>query len=132
MLGILAWALFSFALNLTLHAADTVVTTANEAALRAALEAGGTVTLAFDGTILLTNASMSLMEWLLLRGPHLLHPDCEGQLGLFQSVVTTGLILVALLIAVLVPVVNMYALFLIFTGRPISILRNRLRARKRP
>ena len=86
----------------------------------------------YIGAILLTNASMSLMEWLILRGPHLLHPDCEGQLGLFQSVVTTGLILVALLLAVLVPVVNMYALFLIFAGRPINILRNRLRARKRP
>jgi hypothetical protein len=53
-------------------------------------------------------------------------------LGLFQSVLTTGLLLVALLLAVLVPVVNMYALFLIFAGRPIGILRNRRLSRKRP
>jgi uncharacterized membrane protein len=86
----------------------------------------------YIGTILLTNASMGLMEWMILRGPNLLHPDCEGQLGLFQSVLTTGLLLVALLLAVLVPVVNMYALLLIFAGRPISILRNRRLSRKRP
>ncbi|HEX7537401.1 MAG TPA: TMEM175 family protein [Dermatophilaceae bacterium] len=85
----------------------------------------------YIGTILVTNASMGLMEWMILRGPHLLHPDCEEQLGLFQSVLTTGLLLVALLLAVLVPAVNMYALFLIFAGRPIGILRNRRLSRKR-
>ena len=84
------------------------------------------------GTILVTNASMGLMEWMILRGPHLLHPDCEGQLGLFQSVLTTGLLLVALLLDVLVPVVNMYALLPIFAERPISVLRSRRLSRKRP
>jgi uncharacterized membrane protein len=79
----------------------------------------------YIGTILVTNASMGLMEWMILRDPHLLHPGCEEQLGLFQSVLTTGLILIALLLAVFVPVVNLYALLLIFAGRPIGILRNR-------
>jgi hypothetical protein len=68
---------------------------------------------------------MGLMEWMILRGPYLLHPGCEEQLGLFQSVLTTGLLLLALLLAVFVPVVNLYALLLIFAGRPIGILRNR-------
>ena len=86
----------------------------------------------YIGTILVANASMGHMEWMILRGPHLLHPDCEGQLGLFQSVLTTGLLLVALLLDVLVPVVNMYALLPIFAARPISVLRSRRLSRKRP
>jgi formylglycine-generating enzyme required for sulfatase activity len=53
--GIAAWAVFSFAPSLTLHAADTIVTVCNEATLRTALNKGGTVTLACDGTILLDN-----------------------------------------------------------------------------
>jgi uncharacterized membrane protein len=85
----------------------------------------------YVGTILITNASMSLIGWTIQRGPELLHPDCEEQLGLFQSVLTTGLLLVALVLAVLVPAVNLYALLLIFAGRPIANLRNRRRCRKR-
>jgi uncharacterized membrane protein len=85
----------------------------------------------YIGTILVTNATMGLMEWMILRGPHLLHPGCEEQLGLFQSVLTTGFILLALLLAVLVPVVNLYALLLIFAARPIGILRNRWHSRRR-
>ena len=86
----------------------------------------------YVGTILVTNASMGLMEWMIRRGPHLLHPGCEEQLGLFQSVLTTGLLLIALLLAVFVPVVNLYALLLIFAGRPIGILRNRRLSRGGP
>ena len=86
----------------------------------------------YVGTILVTNASMGLMEWMILRGPHLLHPDCEEQLGLFQSVLTTALLLIALLVTVFVPAVNLYALLLIFAGRPIGILNNRRLSRKRP
>lgn len=84
----------------------------------------------YIGTVLVTNAVMGVMEWLIVRNPELLHPDAEGQMGLFQSWITTALLVVALVLAVLVPSIGMYSLFLIFLARPAGIVRNRLRSKK--
>jgi uncharacterized membrane protein len=74
----------------------------------------------YIGTMVVTNASMGVMEWMIRLGAS---PADRPQLDLVQSVATTALLLVALVLAVTVPAINMYALLVLIIAAPLSAIR---------
>ena len=86
----------------------------------------------YIGTLIVTSASMLLMEFVLTRNPGLLREGVEGGLRLSSSVIATVLFAVALVLAVLVPSVGMlWLLLLLLMGGPIDALYDRWTQRDR-
>ena len=85
----------------------------------------------YIGTLIVTSASMLLIEFVLTRNPGLLREGVEGGLRLTSSVVATALFVVALVLAVLVPTVGMLWLLLLLLSGPIEALYDRWTHRDR-
>jgi TMEM175 potassium channel family protein len=74
---------------------------------------------AYIGTIAASSACLSVMTVLVRRRPHL-RAAGAGAPPLAAALVTTGTLLVALVLGVLVPAVNYSALFLLFLTGPVA------------
>ncbi|WP_345762604.1 TMEM175 family protein [Diaminobutyricibacter sp. McL0608] len=85
----------------------------------------------YIGTLIVTSASMLLIEFVLTRNPGLLREGVDGGLRLTSSAVATALFVVALVLAVLVPKVGMLWLLLLLLSRPIEALYDRWTHRDR-
>jgi uncharacterized membrane protein len=84
----------------------------------------------YVGTMVVASVSMTVMEWMLLRKPALMRPEVRGKVGLLRSAVPSGLLVAALVLAVLVPSVGLFWLLLLFGASPIEqVLRRVLPAR---
>ncbi len=83
----------------------------------------------YIGTLIVTSASMLLMEVVLTRNPGLLREGVEDGLRLTSSTVATVLFVVALVLAVLVPSVGMLWLLILLLSGPIEALYDRLTRR---
>ncbi len=79
----------------------------------------------YIGTLIVTSASMLLMEVVLKRNPGLLREGVEGGLRLTSSVIATVLFAVSLVLAVLVPSVGMLWLLILLLSGPIEALYDR-------
>ncbi|HEY2556981.1 MAG TPA: TMEM175 family protein [Diaminobutyricibacter sp.] len=84
----------------------------------------------YIGTLIVTSASMLLMESVLKRNPGLLREGVEGALRLTPSVIATALFVVALVLAVLVPSVGMLWLLILLLSGPIEALYDRWTRRR--
>ncbi len=73
---------------------------------------------AYIGTITASSACLSGMTVLVRRRPHLRASGSAAPPPLAAALVTTGTLLVALVLGVLVPAVNYFALFLLFLTGP--------------
>jgi len=67
----------------------------------------------YIGTILVANAAFTLQEWLAIRSPELLEESARDTLVVHPAVVSTLAIVAALVIAVTIPAVGLYALLLL-------------------
>jgi uncharacterized membrane protein len=76
----------------------------------------------YVGTMVLASGSMTLIEWMLTRKPALMRPEVRGKVDLLRSVVPTVLLVVALILAVLVPSVGLFWLLLLFGASPFEQL----------
>ena len=84
----------------------------------------------YVGTMVVSSGSMTLIEWMLTRKPALMRPEVRGKVELLRSMVPTVLLVVALILAVLVPSVGLFWLLLLFGASPIErLLRKALPAR---
>ena len=81
----------------------------------------------YIGDLLLATLTMQVMEVLILRTPGMLLPEAVGQSDLLRGWTFVVLITVAGLLAVLVPSVGMFWLFILFLSRPAYLLLARLR-----
>jgi uncharacterized membrane protein len=84
----------------------------------------------YIGTLIVTSASMLLIEILLTRNPGLLREGVEGELRLTSSVIATGLFAVALVLAVLVPAIGILSLLLLLLSGPVRAVAERLAHRR--
>ncbi len=76
----------------------------------------------YVGTLLVTAATGMLAQWISVRDPSLLTAQARQDTQLVASAVATGLMLVALIVAVTVPVIGLYALLLLFLANPVERL----------
>jgi uncharacterized membrane protein len=76
----------------------------------------------YVGTLLVTATTGLLAQWISVRDPGLLTAQAREDTRLAASAVATGLMLVALIVAVAVPVIGLYALLLLFLADPIERL----------
>ena len=76
----------------------------------------------YVGTMVLASGSMTLIEWMLTRKPALMRPEVRGKVDLLRSMVPTVLLVVALILAVLVPSVGLFWLLLLFGASPVEQL----------
>jgi uncharacterized membrane protein len=76
----------------------------------------------YVGTMVVASGSLTLMEWMLTRRPELMRPEVRGKVDLLRSMVPTALLVVALILAVLVPSVGLFWLLLLFGASPIEQL----------
>lgn len=77
-------------------------------------------------TLILTSGSMLVMEIVLKRTPEMLRPGAQQNLDVSQSAVATGLFVIALILAVVFPVVGMFWLLLLLPTGLIRRLLGRL------
>jgi uncharacterized membrane protein len=82
----------------------------------------------YIGTMIVTSAAAGGIDWLLIHTPGLGDPETIGRLRISSAVVFTGLLAVALVIAVVFPVINLWAL-LVLLARPVILRHWRRRAR---
>ncbi|MFD6166058.1 TMEM175 family protein [Oerskovia sp. NPDC060287] len=76
----------------------------------------------YIGTMVVTTASLALIEVLAIRDPSLQRAEVRGQLDARGAFVAIGLLLVALVLSVVTPVVGLYWLFLLFLSGPLTRL----------
>jgi len=67
----------------------------------------------YIGTILLASVAFTGQQWLVVRSPDLQVESVRGTLTFLPSVVAAGTMLVALILAVAIPAVGLYALLLL-------------------
>ena len=80
----------------------------------------------YIGTMTVSSLLLTSMTLLIRRHPQLeLETDPIADRKVFASVMTTALFLVALLIGVLLPAINFFALLVLFLGRPLQALYDR-------
>ncbi|MBO3102305.1 TMEM175 family protein [Cellulomonas fengjieae] len=79
----------------------------------------------YISTMVVTTGSLALIEWLAVRDPELQRPEVRGTLSPRGALVALGLLLVALVLAVVVPAVGMFWLFLLFLSTPLNRLARR-------
>jgi uncharacterized membrane protein len=84
----------------------------------------------YVGTITASSAAMSLLTVLLRRRAPLRRAGvAAADVQVVQAVVTTGLLVLALVVGVVFPAVNFFALFLLLLTEPVERLVGRIRAR---
>lgn len=76
----------------------------------------------YVGTMVLASGSMTLIEWMLTRKPALMRSEVRGKVDLLRSMVPTVLLVVALILAVLIPSVGLFWLLLLFGASPLEQL----------
>ncbi|THG36231.1 DUF1211 domain-containing protein [Glaciibacter flavus] len=81
----------------------------------------------YIGTMVVTSLSMGLIEAHLNSHPELLREDMRGQIDMVRPVVMTSVMLLSLLLAVLLPVIGLFWLFLLFFASPITSVVRRVR-----
>lgn len=79
-------------------------------------------TVLYVGTLFVTAALGMLAQWISVRDPGLLTAQARADTNLAASAVATGLMLVALIVALTVPVIGLYALLLLFLSDPVERL----------
>lgn len=83
----------------------------------------------YISTMVVTTGSLALIEWLAVRDPELQRPEIRGTLSPRGALVALGLLLVALVLAVIAPAVGMFWLLLLFLSNPLNRLARRGRRR---
>lgn len=80
----------------------------------------------YIGTMIVTTASLALIEVLAVRSPDLQRPEVRGQIDPRGAGIAIVLLLVALVLSIVVPDVGMFWLFLLFLSGPLTrVLRPR-------
>lgn len=82
----------------------------------------------YIGSVLASSASLTVITALILHNPQLQRDPVGDPVSLVPGLISTGLIAAALVIAVAVPVINMWAMMLVFLTGP---LRRRYDPRQR-
>ncbi|HEY0247538.1 MAG TPA: TMEM175 family protein [Gryllotalpicola sp.] len=78
----------------------------------------------YIGNLLLSFVAIAAMRVAALRDPHIIHADRRADFRLGPSIALVGLGTIALILAVSVPVIGMWSLFLLtLTGRVSRLLR---------
>lgn len=77
-------------------------------------------------TMIVVTSAAGAMEWLLIRSPRLLHEESAPGLSLAPSIAFVSLLAVALVVAVVFPSINLYALFVLFLSGVVTRLVERL------
>lgn len=86
----------------------------------------------YIGTMVVTTASLALIEGIAIRSSELQRAEVRGELELRDTLIAITLLVVALVLSVLAPAVGMYWLFLMFLSGPIStVAQSRRRAAPR-
>ncbi|QNE36298.1 TMEM175 family protein [Leifsonia shinshuensis] len=80
----------------------------------------------YIGDLLLTTIAMQLMEILIVRTPGLLSEEGRAHSDLLRGWTFVILLAVALVLAVLVPRVGMFWLFILFLSQPLHIVLSRM------
>ncbi|WP_182112525.1 MULTISPECIES: TMEM175 family protein [unclassified Actinotalea] len=83
----------------------------------------------YISTMIVTTGSILLIEWLAVREPELQRAEVRGSLTLRNGAVALGLLLVALVLAVVAPRVGMFWLLLLFLADPLARLTGGRRGR---
>jgi len=81
----------------------------------------------YIGTILVADAAYLLQRWIVARTPELQDDSVRGTQHLLSTVVGTGTVLVALIVAVAIPAVGLYALLLLV---PATVVEGRIARRQ--
>lgn len=81
----------------------------------------------YIGTLAFTTAAATAQQLILARKPELQHEEVRGGVAVVGSVISTGAMLLALLISVVVPSVGLWSLLLLVLADPITGLINRRR-----
>ena len=81
----------------------------------------------YIGTMVVTSGASAVQQWIIVRSPELQDPQVRGTLSLTSYFATTGIMIVALAVAVLFPLVGLWALFLLFATSPVLHIISRLR-----
>jgi uncharacterized membrane protein len=82
--------------------------------------------LLYIGTLVVTALSMLLIEVILARHPTLMREDARHHIDFVRASVPAGILIVALVLAVLIPDVGMFWLLLLFFARPVTAMLRRL------
>lgn len=74
----------------------------------------------YIGTMLVTTLAAAGIDWILIHDPELTRPEARADFHLSPAVISTILMSTSLLVAVLVPRVNLYALLLLLLSGPLQ------------
>jgi uncharacterized membrane protein len=80
----------------------------------------------YIGSMIVVTAAGAVMVWLLIRRPELLRDESASQLSLAPALSFIALLLIALVVAVVFPSINLYALFVLFLSGVVTRLLERL------
>ncbi|WP_419819302.1 TMEM175 family protein [Glaciibacter flavus] len=83
----------------------------------------------YISTMVVTSLSMGLIEAHLNAHPELLREDVRGQIDLVRPVVMTSLLLLCVVLAVTLPYIGLFWLFLLFFASQITSVVRRIRGR---
>lgn len=120
-------------LRLTLLWAFTIVLLPLPTALISELPSEPLSIAAYVGTMTLSSAVLTTIAVTIYRNPHLSPDDYPMQFsGVMVNAVTTALFATALVVAVFVPHVNLWAMLLLLFIQPISSSLTQLHARRQP
>lgn len=81
----------------------------------------------YIGTMVVTSGASACQQWIIVRSPELQDPQVRGTLSLTPYLATTGIMIVALAVAVLSPFIGLWALFLLFVTSPVLHVVSRMR-----
>ena len=76
----------------------------------------------YVGTLLFTSAASLAQHWVIARSPELRADGVRGHIDITSSAIATGLVLVALMISVAVPVIGLWALTLLLLSQPLQVI----------
>lgn len=79
----------------------------------------------YIGTILVTSLASLLQQWLITRDPALQTREAQGTIRVLPFVITTVVMVVALVLALAIPSIGMWSLLVLLTVTPIEILSRR-------
>lgn len=80
----------------------------------------------YIGSMIVVTGAGTVMDWLLIRRPELLHEESASQLSMAPALSFIALLVVALVVAVVFPSINLYALFVLFLSGVVTRLLERL------
>lgn len=88
--------------------------------------ADGAVYALYVGTMVVSSGTMVGIRLMLRRNPELMRPEVRDQLDIPHSLVPTSILVVVLVLAVLVPRIGPYWLFLLFLNEPVNRIIDRI------